>query len=141
MYSGDQSIIIYEKHIEGYFIIYVSYILGVNFMADIMGIELRKIKIDIGIDHESLSAKLYIDGKKAGEIINDGWCDELYVEFINTATEKKFKNLLNEYYKQKGIESDKINPFIDDILFINGYYKGVKDPSLNNGYQLTLSLK
>ncbi|GEM_PF-2807920 len=110
-------------------------------MADIMGVELRKIKIGVGIDHESLSAKIYIDEKKAGEILNDGWCDELYIEFVNASMEKKFNDLLNKYYRKKGIESDKINQFIDDMLYLNGYYKGVKNPLLNNGYQLTLSLK
>lgn len=110
-------------------------------MADIMGVELKKVKIGIGIDHESLSAKIYINEKKAGEILNDGWCDELYIEFVNTSMEKKFSELCRKYYKKKRIKSDKINPFIDDLLHINGCYKGVKDPLLNNGYQLTLGLK
>lgn len=110
-------------------------------MADIMGVELKKIKIGIGIDHESLSAKIYINDKKAGEILNDGWCDELYVEFVSASMEKKFNELLIKYYKKKRIKSDNINPFIDDLLHANGCYKGVKDPSLKNGYQLTLGVK
>lgn len=106
-------------------------------MPDIMGVELKSIKINPGIEHDCVFAKLYIDGKKAGELIDDGWCDELYIEFKNDSMEKKFRRLVNKYYSIKGIDSNRIDTLIDALLHINGYYRSVKDPTLSNCYQLT----
>lgn len=107
-------------------------------MPDIMGVELKKIKIDIGVEHDCIIAKLYIDGKKSGEVINDGWSDELYIEFINEKAMDKFNNIVKQYYNKNKIKSKGFDKFIEDLLHLNGYYKSIKDSSRDNCYQLIL---
>jgi hypothetical protein len=72
-------------------------------MTDVMGIELRKINIEVGDDHEKITGKIYIDNIKAGELINDGWCDEFYIEFINTKMLNKFNEIMYRLYEIKNV--------------------------------------
>ncbi len=106
-------------------------------MTDIMGIELKKIKIEIGDDHEKITAKVYIDNIKSGELINDGWCDEFYIEFINTKLLNKFREIMYKYYRKRKIKSDSPDFLINELLRLNKQYKGVKDSTLPNCYQIS----
>lgn len=106
-------------------------------MVAIMGVELRKVNIEIGEEHEKITAKVYIDNIKAGELINDGWCDEFYIEFVNMKMLDKFKAIMYKYYEGKNIESQSADYLINELLRINKQYKGIKDPNLPNCYQIS----
>lgn len=99
-------------------------------MVDIKDIELRKANIDIGIDHEKYSAELFVHGRKIGELLNDGWCDEIYIEFKSERDMKRFYNILRE---NKVLD---FNGFVWSMLLLKKIYKGVKDPR-EGFYQLT----
>lgn len=106
-------------------------------MADIMGIELRKINIEVGDDHEKITARVYIDNVKAGELLNDGWCDEFYVEFTNMKMQNKFNEIMKKYYRKRKIKSDLPDYLVNELLRLNKQYRGVKDSSLPNCYQIS----
>ncbi|MDF2675629.1 MAG: hypothetical protein K0R09_3901 [Clostridiales bacterium] len=106
-------------------------------MTDIMGIELRKINIEVGDDHEKITAKVYIDSIKAGELINDGWCDEFYIEFTNMKMMNRFKEIMYKFYKKRKIDSSTPDFMINELLRLNKQYKGVKDSTLSNCYQIS----
>jgi hypothetical protein len=106
-------------------------------MPDIMGIELRTICIEPGIEHEKVTAKIYINNVKAGELVDDGWCDEIYVEFKNHAMMDKFLSIMFKFYGEKGINSETPDLFINDLLRINKQYKGVKDPTISGCFQIS----
>jgi hypothetical protein len=103
----------------------------------IMGVELRSIDIDFGLEHEKFSADIYINNVKAGEVLNDGWCEELYFEFIDDEMIVKFNSILKKYCRQihAQISPDKL---IYDILHLNRHYKCIKDETLKDTYLLTL---
>jgi hypothetical protein len=106
-------------------------------MTDIMGIELRKVSIEVGDEHEKITGKIYIDNIKAGELINDGWCDEFYLEFINMKMLNRFNEILNRFYNKKKIKSDTPDYLVNELLKLNKQYKGVKDSTLPNCYQIS----
>lgn len=106
-------------------------------MTDIMGIELRKIKIEVGDDHEKITAKVYIDGIKAGELLNDGWCDEFYIEFANMKMLNRFNEIMKKFYKRRKIKSNKPDYLINELLRLNKQYRGVKDETLPNCFQIS----
>jgi hypothetical protein len=106
-------------------------------MPDIMGIELRDIDIEPGIEHEKISAKIYINNVKAGELVDDGWCDEIYIEFKNPKLMDKFKSIMMGYYSERKIDSVSPDLLIDELLKLNKQYKGVKDPTIAGCYQIS----
>jgi hypothetical protein len=106
-------------------------------MQDIMGIELRKINISLGDDHEKITAKVYINNVKAGELINDGWCDEFYIEFENMKMFMKFKDIMTQFYRSRNLESKSPDHIINELLWLNRQYKGIKDASMPNCYQIS----
>lgn len=99
-------------------------------MKGLYGIELRNVEVDIGSDHESLAADIYLNDKKIGEVLNDGWSDENYIEFKSNRSKVKFEKIL----KDNLIDADEL---INRLLFINNVYRWVKDPTLVNSYQLS----
>jgi hypothetical protein len=106
-------------------------------MTDIMGIELKKINIEVGDEHEKITARIYIDNIKAGELINDGWCDEFYIEFTNMKMLNKFNEIMYKFYKKRKINSNTPDYLINELLRLNKQYKGVKDSTLPNCYQIS----
>lgn len=106
-------------------------------MTDIMGIELRKVNIEVGDDHEIVTAKVYIDGVKAGALINDGWCDEFYIEFTNIKKQERFNEIMKKFYRKKKIKSSAPDYLINELLRLNKQYRGVKDSTLPNCYQIS----
>lgn len=106
-------------------------------MTDLMGVELRKINIEAGEDHEKITARVYIDGVKAGELINDGWCDEFYIEFANRKMMDKFNEIMKRFYKRRKIKSNKPDFLINELLKLNRQYRGVKDSTIPDCYQIS----
>lgn len=106
-------------------------------MPDIMGIELRAIYIEPGIEHEKVTAKIYINNVKAGELVDDGWCDEIYLEFKDHSMMDKFSSIMINYYSERGISSEAPDLFIDELLRLNKQYKGVKDPTISGCFQIS----
>jgi hypothetical protein len=94
-------------------------------------IELRKINLDLGEDHERLEAEIYLNNRKIGEVVNDGWSDELYIEFKNEQIKNRFYGILSS----NKICMDKL---INDQLFAHGFYRYVKDPTLRNCFQVKI---
>lgn len=99
-------------------------------MKALYGIELRNIEIDIGVEHERMTADIFLDNKKLGEVINDGWVDENYLEFKSNRAQCKFEKIL----KDNSINADE---FIDKILFINNIYRWTKDVTLRGCFQMS----
>ncbi len=106
-------------------------------MTEVMGVELRKINIEAGEDHEKITARVYIDGVKAGELLNDGWCDEFYIEFVSRKMMDKFNEILKKFYRKRKIKSNKPDFFIIELLRLNRQYRGVKDVTIPNCYQIS----
>lgn len=110
-------------------------------MADIMGIELRKINIEVGEDHEKITAKLYINNVKAGELLNDGWCDEFYIEFTSMKMQDRFNEIKKKFYKKRKVKSNAPDYLINELLRLNKQYRGVKDPTIPDCYQISFIYK
>jgi hypothetical protein len=100
-------------------------------MNSILGISLNTILVEKGQDHDKISAEILLDKNKIGELINDGWCDEYYIEFFEEASANEFEARLRKYYKKKKIVSVNYDIFIKDLLFISKEYKAIKDTKLN----------
>lgn len=109
-------------------------------MGCILGIELKNVLVSRGQDHDKISAKIFMDNKKIGEIINDGWCEEYYIEFSNHKLENEFDVRMNKYYKGKKVKNLDYECFIKELLFINQKYKSVKN-SNSKSEQLTFLWK
>jgi hypothetical protein len=99
-------------------------------MNYIIGIKLNNIYIEKGQEHDRISAEVIMDGVKIGDLINDGWCDEYYIEFLEECAENEFKVRMKRYYKRKKIKNMDYDRFIKELLFINKEYTSVKDAYL-----------
>lgn len=99
-------------------------------MKSICGISLLNILIEKGVEHDKISADVILSQNKIGELINDGWCEEYYIEFLDEAFEVEFKKHMNKYYKKKSIMSDSYECFVKDLLFISKGYNGIKNNEL-----------
>lgn len=100
-------------------------------MNSIMGIRLSNILIEKGQDHDRVSAEIIMDNKRVGDVVNDGWCDEYYIEFLDVNSELEFEKRINKYYKNKKIKSEVYDIFIKDLLFKFKKYKSVRNSKLN----------
>ena len=100
-------------------------------MEGILGIELKNVLVSKGQAHDKISAKIFMDNRKIAQLINDGWCDEYYIEFINNKTKNEFEERMIKYYKDKKIKIINCDCFIEELLFINHTYKSVKYSNLN----------
>lgn len=105
-------------------------------MPDIFGVELRNIVIQNGEDHEYINASIYIENKRVGEALDDGWCDEIYVEFKNNKNLQKFNDAVKKYYKKNKIKSSTSDIFIRKLLHISGQYIGEKSHNTQGFSQL-----
>lgn len=70
-------------------------------MKNKLPIELKNVKFGAGISHEMLKGSLYLNDKKIGEILDDGWCDELYIEFKNQKSQNLFSDEFNKCLRRK----------------------------------------
>jgi hypothetical protein len=94
-------------------------------MNYIMGIKLNNINVQKGAEHDKVSAEVFMDSIKVGELINDGWCDEFYIEFIDDNFRESFEEKMKKYYKRKKIKSSIYERFIKELLFINKEYNTI----------------
>lgn len=99
-------------------------------MKALYGIELKNVEIDIGVEHERMTADIYLDNRKLGEVLNDGWADENYLEFKSNRSKVKFEKILQD----NSISADE---FIDKILFINNVFRWTRDNTLRDCFQLS----
>jgi hypothetical protein len=113
-----------------YNVIYPILLTGVIFMSNIIGINLINISVKKGQEHDMISAEVFMDEKVIGNLINDGWGEEYYIEFIDRASENEFKKRMKRYYKRKKILSPNYDIFIKELLFINKEYRTVKNTHL-----------
>lgn len=100
-------------------------------MKNILGISLKNVSVREGLDHNMITAKVYMDEKCVGSLTNDGWCDEYYIEFKNIAMENEFESRMSRFYKRKKIKSSEYESFIKELLFINQEYMSKRDNFLN----------
>ena len=105
-------------------------------MPVIPGIELKAIVVGCGVDHESVKASIYLGNKKIGELLDDGWCDEIYLEFKNLKCQENFYNSVKSYYRKRRIKIQTPEFFIRELLTAKGYYQGEKSSKLQGCYQL-----
>jgi hypothetical protein len=100
-------------------------------MNSILGISLNNILVEKGQDHDKIFAEILMDKNKIGELVNDGWCDEYYIEFFGEDSENEFEMRLRKYYNKKKVDTANYDIFIKDLLFISKEYKAIKDTKLN----------
>lgn len=106
------------------------------FMPVLPIIELKAIVVGSGVDHESVKASIYLDNKKVGELLDDGWCDEIYLEFKNLKCQERFNNSVKRYYRKRKAKIQTPECFIRELLTAKGYYKGERSSRLPGCYQL-----
>ena len=99
-------------------------------MSNIIGINLKNISVKKGQEHNIISAEVFMDGKAIGNLINDGWCEEYYIEFLDTDSENEFEMRMKRYYKRKKLQGTNYDIFIKELLFKNKEYKSVKNAYL-----------
>jgi hypothetical protein len=104
---------------------------GEIFMSNIIGISLINISVKKGQEHDIISAEVFMNEKVIGNLINDGWCEEYYIEFLDMNSETEFEMRMKRYYKRKKILSSAYDIFIKELLFISKEYKTVKNTHLN----------
>lgn len=80
-------------------------------------IQLKSIKYSSGLHHSKVCADLFVCGKKVGEILDDGWCDEIYIEFIDEKCQVKFNKKLQEYFEANDIPPKSSGIFIKELIF------------------------
>lgn len=82
-------------------------------------IQIKNVSFEEGVDHLRVKADIYCYGIKIGEVIDDGWCDELYLEVedekkINCNDCKKIKDL---FVKLRGYKNIKVNDGYYQLIF------------------------
>jgi hypothetical protein len=100
-------------------------------MNYIRGIKLCNISVEKGAEHNKINAEVLMDTHMIGELINDGWCDEYYIEFLEENYKREFEDRMKKYYKRKKINCFNYEMFIKELLFINKEYNSVKNNRLN----------
>jgi hypothetical protein len=111
--------------------------MGVIEMRSIMGLELRNIKISPGIAHDMLHGELWLHKVKIGEIYDDGWIDEIYMEFSDQESQDAFMERVKKYNKKHSIEAKEAEPIIKELLFLSHSYRSTEDKSLPGCSQIT----
>lgn len=80
-------------------------------------IQLKSIKYSTGLHHNKVCADLFVCGKKVGEILDDGWCDEIYIEFLNENLRLKFNKKLQEVFEEENISPKSPGLFIKELIY------------------------
>ncbi len=106
-------------------------------MYSIMGLELRNVTISPGIAHDMLQGELWLHKVKIGEIYDDGWIDELYVEFSNEEGQKSFLQRVIKYNKKRHVNTEDAEPLLKELLFLSHSYRSTRDKSLSGCSQIT----
>lgn len=107
-------------------------------MAKIMGVELKGVKNFRGMDFDGYAATVYVDGKKQGDIINDGNGGEVQ-GYINWDLLRE----RGEQYKAKYCPDSKYwnaEIFIEELLELAELEKGFKK-NLKKGYNYFYALR
>lgn len=86
-------------------------------MAASCGIELKNIIYEPGEERQGVSGEIHLDGGKIGEVFDDGWCEELYIEFESMKFEEIFLKRKEKYYKQKNSENLTAEEFIRSLIY------------------------
>lgn len=92
-------------------------------MKNQMPFELKAIKFEPGFDHVKITASLYLNGKKIGELLDDGWCDELYIEFKNMKQQEHFIEEFKKYIKGKKVKFKEPELFFRNLIEKNSPLK------------------
>lgn len=111
--------------------------MGVIEMSSIMGLELRNISISPGIAHDMLHCELWLHKVKIGEVYDDGWIDELYMEFTDQESQDAFMEKVRKYNKKRHLEAEEAEPIIKELLFLCHSYRSTEDKSLPGFAQIT----
>lgn len=96
-------------------------------MAIINGVELKSVKEGYGHERNGLEASIYLDGKKVGDVYNDGvgGCNGYYWgvmkngKFVHNDAEQVITERMDAFYKgcSEGIPKfEAIDSFIEQIL-------------------------
>lgn len=74
-------------------------------------IELKNFRFDEGVDHLSVKADIYSQGIKIGEVLDDGWSDEVYIELEaeNASDNNELKKIKDIFIKSRGYKDVKVN--------------------------------
>lgn len=92
--------------------------------------KLDNIIIEKGIQHDSISADILLDQVKIGEILNDGWCDEFFIELETEELLQEFRKTAMNFYKKHKIESTSLDYAARHLLFRNREYRSVHNNEL-----------
>lgn len=86
-------------------------------MAGHKGIELKNIVYEPGENRSKISADIFIGKNKVGEVFDDGWCDELYIEFIDDKSEKLFNKRRDDYCNMKNFNEVMSEDIIRELIY------------------------
>jgi len=106
-------------------------------MRSIMGLELRNVSIGPGIEHDTLNCELWLHNVKIGEVYDDGWIDELYIEFYDQENQNAFMDRAVKYNKKHNLCPDDVEPIIKELLLLSHSYRSTVDKSLPGCAQIT----
>jgi hypothetical protein len=74
-------------------------------------IELKNLRFTEGVDHLSVTADIYSHGIKIGEVLDDGWADEVYIELENEniVDNNDLKKIKDMFIKSRGYKDVRVN--------------------------------
>ena len=102
-----------------------------------MGLELKNVKISPGIAHDMLEGELWLHKSKIGTVYDDGWIDELYVEFSDPQGQQAFIDRAVKFNKKRQPKASGTEPLIRELLFLSRSYRSIEDKNLPGCSQIT----
>jgi|GEM_PF-4794825 len=95
-------------------------------MAKIKGIQLKAVNYFRGHDGYGVSANLYLDNKKIGEILDDGWGGGFQIHIEQKEKEEILKERVKRYFDENPSEFPEVEIFLDDLLNLSNLEKDWK---------------
>lgn len=106
-------------------------------MRSIMGLELRNVSIGPGMAHDTLNCELLLHKVKIGEVYDDGWIDELYIEFSDLESQNAFMDRVIKYNKKHKLRPDDTEPILKELMLLSHIYRSTADKSIPGCSQIT----
>jgi hypothetical protein len=85
-------------------------------MAKIKELELKAVHYFNGHDGYGVSANLYMDGKKIGEMLDDGWGGGIQIHIASVEKQKEFSERVQSYFAEQPDEFETDDIFLNYLL-------------------------
>jgi hypothetical protein len=86
-------------------------------MAGHNGIELKNIVYEPGENRTKVSADIFVGKSRVGEVLDDGWCDEIYIEFIDDKNEKLFLKRKEGFCIKKNLSAVSAEDLLRELIY------------------------